>query len=166
MNNFSYKNNAGRVALITGAGTGIGGAVARRLSRDGFIVGVGYSQSSAGAEAAVFTIKESGGEAFAFRIDITHEEEVINFFDYAIKKYGRVDVVINNAGIGHMKPFSEITFDEYKMIFDVNSWGTFVMCREAARKIKDFGRILNISSGATLSNSSGMSLYIGSKLST
>jgi 3-oxoacyl-[acyl-carrier protein] reductase len=74
--------------------------------------------------------------------------------------------VINNAGIGHMKPFSEITFDEYKMIFDVNSWGTFVMCREAARKIKDFGRILNISSGATLSNSSGMSLYIGSKLST
>jgi len=153
-----------RVAIVSGGGTGIGQAICLRLAADGFAVVAGFSRSAEGAEATVAAIESAGGKAFAQRVDITSEEDVIAFFAAARARYGRIDVVINNAGIGHMKAFADIPMKHYDHTFNTNARGTFMMCREAARQIEDQGRIVNISTGATAANPSGMSLYVGSKM--
>lgn len=153
-----------RVALVSGGGTGIGQAICLRLARDGLAVVVGYARSEEGAAATVTQIESAGGKAFAHQVDITEETQVIAFFAAAKARFGRVDVVINNAGIGHMKSFAEIPMSHYDYTFNTNARGTFMMCREAARHIEDDGRIVNISTGATVANSAGMALYVGSKL--
>ena len=89
---------------------------------------------------------------------------MIAFFAAARERHGRVDVVINNAGIGHMKAFHDIPMSQYDFTFGVNARATFMMCREAARTIEDGGRIVNISTGSTVDNTAGMALYVGSKM--
>ncbi len=153
-----------KVAIVTGGGTGIGSAICKRLAKDGFTVIVAYSRSAAGAEKVVEKITAGGGIAVIAKADITLEGDIIKLYKLALDSFGRVDVVINNAGIGHMKTFSEITMDEYDHLFNTNARGTFMMCREAAKHIEDGGRIINISTGATTSNSEGMVLYVSSKL--
>ena len=153
----------GRVAIVTGGGTGIGRAISLRLARDGLAVVVGHARSAEGAAQTVAQIEAGGGTAFSQRADICREEEVLELFAATRARYGRVDVVINNAGIGHMKPFREIGMEAYDRIFATNARGTFMMCREASRCIEDGGRIVNISSGITVANSEGMALYAGSK---
>ena len=152
-----------RVALVSGGGTGIGRATCLRLARDGLRIAVGYSRSGTGAAQTVRDIEAAGGEAFAHHADIREEASVQRFFAATKERYGRIDVVINNAGIGHMKPFAKIEMSAYDQLFAVNTRGTFMMCREAARVIEDHGRIINLSSGITVANSEGMALYAGSK---
>lgn len=158
------QDTAARVALISGAGTGIGHAIALRLARDGFSVAAGYARSEEAAQATVDAIIASGGDAWIQRVDISEEAEVEAFFAAARERHGRIDVVINNAGIGHMKPFRDIPMSHYDFTFGVNARGTFMMCREAARTIEDNGRIVNISTGSTVANSAEMALYVGSKM--
>lgn len=152
-----------RVAIVTGGGTGIGRAVCLRLARDGLRIVVAYARSADGAARTVADIEAAGGTAFSQRADIASEADVQALFAAPRARYGRVDVVINNAGIGHMKPFRDIGMEAYDRIFATNARGTFMMCREAARCIEDGGRIVNISSGITVANSEGMALYAGSK---
>lgn len=152
-----------RVAIVSGGGTGIGRAICQRLARDGLQVVVSYAHSADGAAQTVAAIESAGGTACTQQADITREADVQALFAAAQNRYGRVDVVINNAGIGHMKPFKEISMAAYDHIFATNTRGTFMMCREAARCIQDHGRIINISSGITVANSEGMALYAGSK---
>ncbi|MBL0122943.1 MAG: SDR family oxidoreductase [Betaproteobacteria bacterium] len=137
-----------------------------RLAKDGFAVLVGYSRSAQEAKATVTAIETAGGNAFAQRVDITAEEDVAAFFVAAKSRYGRIDVVINNAGIGHMKAFADIPMKHYDHTFGTNARGSFLMCREAARHIEDEGRIVNVSTGATVANPAGMALYVGSKMAT
>lgn len=152
-----------KVAVVTGGGTGIGSAICKRLAREYSLVVV-YSRSADGANAVVKEITDGGGVACAKQADISVEAEVMELFRFVKAEYGRVDVVINNAGIGHMKPFAEISMAEYDHLFNINARGTFMMCREAARTIEDHGRIINISTGATKSNMPGMALYTASKI--
>jgi 3-oxoacyl-[acyl-carrier protein] reductase len=160
----SEAGSIGGVALVTGGGTGIGRAVCLRLAKEGFSVVVGYVKSAAGAGETVAAITAAGGNAFTQPVDVTVEDQVIGFFAAAKARYGRVDVVINNAGIGHMKRFADIPMSHYDYTFNTNARGTFMMCREAARQIADGGRILNISTGATVANPAGMALYVASKM--
>lgn len=153
-----------RVALVTGGGTGIGRAISLRLAKDGFAVTVGYSHSAKGAAATVAEIEGTGGNAFPCHVDITQEGDVAAFFAAAKSRYGRIDIVINNAGIGHMKAFADIPLSHFDYTFNTNARGSFLMCREAARQIEDQGRIVNISTGATVANPAGMALYVGSKM--
>ena len=153
-----------KVAIVTGGGTGIGSATCKRLANDGFAVIVAYSRSADGAEEIAKEIIASNGTALVTKADIKLEEDVSQLFQFTLDRFGRIDVVINNAGIGHMKSFADITMDEYDHLFDTNARGTFMMCREAAKHIQDGGRIINISTGATTSNSEGMVLYVSSKL--
>lgn len=164
MNDKTLNDNARRVALVSGGGTGIGQAICLRLARDGFAITVGYSRSADGAEDTVQRIVAAGGQAFAHRADVSQEEDVVAFFAAVKSRYGRIDVVINNAGIGHMKPFGDIPMSHYDFTFGLNARGTFMMCREAARQIEDGGRVVNISTGATVANTAGMALYVGSKM--
>lgn len=153
-----------KVAIVTGGGTGIGSATCKRLADDGFAIIVAYSRSADGAEKVASDIIANKGKALVTKADITFEEDVHALFKLALDNFGRVDVVINNAGIGHMKAFADITMEEYDHLFNTNARGTFMMCREAANHIEDGGRIINISTGATTSNSEGMVLYVSSKL--
>lgn len=154
---------AAPVAIVTGGGTGIGRAICLRLARDGLRVVVAYAHSTAGAEETVARIQASGGTAFAFCADITDEAAVIDLFAAAQTRYGQIDVLINNAGIGHMKPFAETSLHAFDRIFGLNARGTFTMLREAARCLQDGGRIVNITSGITSANPECMALYAGSK---
>lgn len=154
----------GKVAIVSGGGTGIGSATCKRLASDGFSVVVTYSRSAVGAEAVVQEIIEAGGQACAVKANIRVEDDVLRLFEYTLERFGRVDVVVNNAGIGHVKAFLELSLDEYDYIFSINTRGTFMMCREASRHLQDGGRIINISTGATKSNGEGMALYVASKL--
>lgn len=163
MNDNFSPNAPERVAIVTGGGTGIGRAIALRLARDGLRVVVVWSRSTEGARQTVGEIEAQGGTAFAHQADITREDDVFALFAATKARYGRIDVVINNAGIGHMQPFRDIRMETYDRIFAVNTRGTFMMCREAARCIEEGGRIVNISSGITVANSEGMALYAGSK---
>ena len=153
-----------KVAVVSGGGTGIGRAVCKRLAADGYTVVVGYSRSVAGADSVVADITAAGGSALAQKVNIAVEEEVINLFRVTRDTFGRVDIVVNNAGIGHMKAFEQISMEEYDYIFNTNTRGTFMMCREAARVVEDNGRIINISTGATRTIMNGQSLYTASKL--
>lgn len=152
-----------RVAIITGGGTGIGAATCMRLAQTHAVVVV-YSNSVAGAEEVASRIAAAGGTAVAERADISVEQDVIGLFKRVLDRFGRVDVVINNAGIGHLKPMKDIVMEEYDRLFNINARGTFMMCREAAKCIEDNGRIINISTGATTANSYGQSLYTASKI--
>lgn len=154
--------SATKVAIVTGGGSGIGMATSKRLAKD-HIVAVVYSRSIEGAERTVREILANGGTAFTVQADISVEADVIRLFEVVKEKCGRIDVVVNNAGIGHMKPFAEIPMEDYDRIFGVNARGTFMMCREAARHVENSGRIINISTGATKSNRPGHALYCASK---
>ncbi len=142
-------NKERKVAVVTGGGTGIGSAVCRRLATDGFSVVIGYSKSKAGASTVADEIFGQGGEAIIVKVDISLEEEVTTLFDTCHKAFGRIDVLVNNAGVGHVQSFKDIVTEDYDRLFNLNARGTFFMCREAARRIEDNGRIINISTGAT-----------------
>lgn len=153
-----------KVAIVTGGGTGIGKAVSLRLAQDGFSIAIGYSQSKEGAESTVQAITNDGGTAIAVKVDIRDEDQVIALFQTCEENFGGIDVVINNAGVGAMNSIAKTSTEEYDSLFNLNARGTFFMCREAARKIRDKGRIINLSTGITVSSQAGMGLYAASKL--
>lgn len=152
-----------KAAIVTGGGTGIGIAICVALARVGFNVVVSYSHSKEGAEKAVAQIKEEGGDAIAVQAAVQNEADVVALFKACSDTYGRIDAVVNNAGIGWRIEMKDLTVEDYEKVFDVNARGTFLMCREAARTIEDGGRIVNISTGATRGISPGMAVYTASK---
>jgi 3-oxoacyl-[acyl-carrier protein] reductase len=136
----------GKVALVTGASRGIGSAIAERLGRDGFTVIVNYSGSAAEAEALVGKIGANGGRALAVKADVSEPRAVREMFDTATTNFGGVDVLVNNAGImtlGKIADFEDAAFDRQ---IAVNLKGTFNTLREAARRLRSGGRIINFSS--------------------
>lgn len=153
-----------KVAIVTGAGTGIGKATAIRLAKDGFDVAVCYSRSKDGAVDTAYQIAEMGNSAQLYQVSIQSEESVQSLFKTVMNDFKRIDVVINNAGIGHYGKVKNIRMEEYDFVFNVNTRGTFMMCREAANFINEGGSIINISTGATTSNMEGQCLYTASKL--
>lgn len=132
-----------RVALVTGASRGIGAAVARRLARDGFSVAVNYASSGAEADALVAELRAGGAAALAVRADIGRADDVRRMFDAVERQLGRVDVLVNNAGILKTGPLADATDDAFDRIFDINVRGTFNTLREAAKRLADGGRIIN-----------------------
>ncbi|EDY82371.1 KR domain superfamily [Verrucomicrobiia bacterium DG1235] len=138
-----------KVAIVTGASRGIGRAIALRLARDGMAVAVNYARSAEEAESVVDEIKAAGGRAFAIQADVARVSEVTRLFDETIARYGKVDVLVNNAGILFNKPVAAVTEEEFDRIFAVNVKGTFFACQQAALRLSDGGRIINLSSTTT-----------------
>jgi 3-oxoacyl-[acyl-carrier protein] reductase len=135
-----------RVAIVTGASRGIGAAVAQRLSRDGFAVVINYSGDAAPAEALVRKIEAAGGRALAAKADVSNAEAVRGLFDAAEGAFGGVDVLVNNAGIMKLSPIGEVDDATFDRLIAVNLKGTFNALREAARRLRTGGRIVNFSS--------------------
>jgi 3-oxoacyl-[acyl-carrier protein] reductase len=153
----------GKVSVVTGGSRGIGRAVAERLAADGAAVVLSYRLSAAEAERVVAGITAAGGRALAVRADLASVADVRALIATAVDRFGRLDILVNNAGVAIYRPVAEATEEEFEASFAVNARGTFFALQEAARRIADGGRIVNISTGATVSGVSGGALYCGSK---
>ena len=153
----------GKVAIITGASRGIGRAIAERLAEDGAAVVVNYSHRTARAEGVVAAIEARGGRAVAIQADISRVAEIHRLFQEAISRFGRVDILVNNAAMSLYKSIVETTEEEFDRVFALNARGPFFAMQEAARVLPDHGRIVNISSGATTVGFPSQSVYCGSK---
>jgi 3-oxoacyl-[acyl-carrier protein] reductase len=138
-----------KVAIVTGASGGIGTAVARRLASDGYTVVVNYSGNPAPAEALVAEIEIGGGRAVAAQADIADADAVARLFDTTEAAFGGVDVLVNNAGIMRLATIGASDDALFDSQIAVNLKGTFNTLREASRRLRDGGRIINISSSVT-----------------
>ena len=153
----------GKVAIVTGASRGIGRAIAERLGREGAAVVVNYVQNEAKAQEVVTAIEALGGRSVAVQGDMGNLVDIRRLFDTAEQQYGGLDILVNNAGITVVKPTTFITEDEFDRVFAVNAKGTFFALQEAAKRLRDGGRIVNISTGATISGGPAVGVYSGSK---
>src|SRR5690606_25629209 len=140
----------GRVALITGSSRGIGAATARRLARDGFAVVVNYNGSASTAGQVVRQIEEAGGRALALRADVSSASDVVKLFDATQETFGGIDVVVSNAGVMRLAPIRDMSDADFDGQMAVNVRGSFFVLREAARRVRDRGRIIALSSSITL----------------
>lgn len=138
-----------KVVLITGASRGIGAAVARKLAGEGAKVIINYAGNQAEADQTIKRIKEAGGDAIALKADVSNAVEVGVLFDAAIAHYGRVDVLINNAGIMITRLLKDTTDEDFTKQFEVNVRGTFNTMRAAATKLANGGTIINTSTTLT-----------------
>lgn len=156
---------AGRVALVTGGARGIGRAIAGRLAADGADVVIGDVSPPDASAAVVDTIERNGRQAVAIQGDISRPADVRTLFSAALDRYGKIDIVIANAGIELIDvPFNDYTDDQVERVLDVNAKGTFLTLREAARTIADGGRVVVVSSNTTRLALPGFALYGASKL--
>lgn len=138
---------AGRVAIVTGASKGIGASIAEHLAEAGAAVVVNYASSRSGAERVVEAIAGKGGRAIAVQADLSKELDVRRLFAEAIKAFGRLDIVVNNAGIYEFLPLEQVTAEHFHRQFDLNVLGLLLACQEAARRFgPEGGSIINISS--------------------
>src|SRR6201996_3054172 len=140
------KTLESKVILVTGASRGIGAAVALKLADAGAKVIVNYAGGQDAAEQTVNQIKHQGGDAIALQADVSKADEVKAMFDAAIAHYGRIDVLVNNAGIMITKLLKDTTDEDFTRQFDINVRGTFNTMREAATKLADNGSVINFSS--------------------
>ena len=140
------SKQSNQVAIVTGASRGIGAAIAERLAQDGFTVLVNYSGDAAPAEALVARIEAAGGHARTAQADVSDPAAVRRLFDAAETAFGGVDVLVNNAGIMALGTLAEMEDAAFDRLIAVNLKGTFNTLREAARRLRSGGRIVNFSS--------------------
>ena len=141
---------AGKTALVTGGSRGIGRAIAERLGRDGARVAVHYGTNETAAKETVAAIEAAGGEAFAIRQELGvpgDAEALWAAFDAEVGGTGGLDILVNNAGIGASAPFATIGEEEYERIFAVNTKAPFFLAQLGAERLRDGGRIVNVSTG-------------------
>lgn len=153
----------GKVAIVTGASKGIGRSIATQLASVGTNVVINYSSNRAVAQQVVEEIEQIGGEAIAIQANVGKVAEVERLFKETIAHFGRVDILVNNAGIMLTKPFLEITEDEYDRQMDVNVKGTFFASQQAARNMREGGRIINFSTSVTRQMFPAYSAYAATK---
>lgn len=153
----------GKVAVVTGASRGIGRAIALRLAADGARVVVNYAQQHDAAQATVQDISDAGGQAVAVQADIVSRVAIRQLFDSTLHHYGRLDILVANAGFAVFKPLADITEEDFDATYAVNARGTFFCIQEALRHLADGGRIVCISTIGTLLNMPGGACYFGAK---
>ena len=152
-----------KIALVTGASKGIGASIAKRLARDGFDVAVNYASSEQSALTVVHEIIQDGGQAIAVQADVSDTTSVHKMFNEIERQMGTVDVVVNNAGIMKLAKLAETTDEHFNSHVDTNFKGTFNTLREAAARINDGGRIVNLSSSVVGLKLESYSIYAATK---
>jgi 3-oxoacyl-[acyl-carrier protein] reductase len=136
----------GKIALITGGSRGIGAAIAKRLATDGAKVAITYSKGADAAASVVKEIERNGGKAIAIQADATDADAVKSAVDKTAARFGRLDVLVNNAGTAIPKPFEETTLEEMDRVLDINVRGVFIATQAALKHMKNGGRIIMIGS--------------------
>lgn len=156
-------SNSNKVALVTGASRGIGAEIAKGLARDGFKIVVNYAGRTEAAKVVADQIIGSGGDACVVQADVSDAGAVAAMFDTATQAFGGVDVVVNSAGIMKLAPVADITDDVVNETIAINLKGTFNVCREAARRLRNDGRIINVSSSVIGMRLPTYGIYIATK---
>jgi 3-oxoacyl-[acyl-carrier protein] reductase len=154
-----------QVAIVTGSSRGIGAAIAQRLAKDGFAVVVNYAGNAAEADKVVASIHSAGGTAIALQADVANSADVRGLFDRSIAALGRVDVLVNNAGImpPQLPQLAATDDDTFDRLVAVNLKGSFNTMREAATRLEQGGRIINFSSSLVGTLLPGYSAYVATK---
>ena len=138
---------ANKVAVVTGASKGIGAGIAKALAAEGAAVVVNYASSKDGAERVVADIRDSGGKAVAVQGDVAKAADVKRIFDETKKAFGRVDVLVNNAGVYKFEPLAEVTEGEFHRQFNTNVLGLILATKEAAKHFANGGgSVINVGS--------------------
>ncbi|MFL5745050.1 MAG: SDR family oxidoreductase [Niastella sp.] len=163
MNTFSKETLRGKNAIIVGGSRGIGKAMVERLSSAGASVAINYVNSQPAAEQLAEQIIQQGGKAVAVRADISKLPAIKSLFEQAEEQLGPPDIVIVNAADYVPALLSEATEEQYDRIFNTNTKGVFFVLQEAARRVRDGGRIIVTSSGGTQMYFTMNSIYLGSK---
>lgn len=143
------KSLQDKVAIITGASRGIGAEIAKAIAQAGASVVINYTNNRSATDLVVSEIKSLGGNAISVRADVGDSVEVKALFDTAITHFGKIDILINNAGTAIFKAIQDTSDEELDRIFAINVKGTFYCLREAATRLSNGGRIINISSSVT-----------------
>lgn len=159
----SAQSSGKRGAIVTGSSRGIGAATARRLARDGFAVTVNYLTNRELAEQVVRDIKTAGGRAIVRQGDVADPAAVKALFDANNEAFGGVDIVVNNAGIMNVGPFSQMTDEAFDRMMATNIKGSFNVLREAAKRVRDGGRIISLSSSIIKMSPPGTAAYAATK---
>ncbi|TCR63694.1 SDR family oxidoreductase [Bosea sp. BK604] len=155
--------HANKVAIVTGASRGIGAAIAERLARDGLTVVVNYAGNAGAAEALVRKIEAAGGHAISAQADVSDPAAVVRMFDSAEAAFGGVDVLVNNAGVMSLSPIGESTDELFDRQIAINLKGTFNGLREAARRLRNYGRIVNFSTSVVGTKMEAYGVYAATK---
>ena len=142
----STKKLTGKVALVTGASRGIGAAIAKRLAQDGAAVAITYPSTQTKADEVVRAIESAGGRAVAIRADSADADAVKHAVAETVRTLGRLDVLVNNAGVLVVSPLDQFSLDDFDRMVAVNVRGVFVATQEAARHMGEGGRIITIGS--------------------
>jgi len=153
----------GKVALVTGAGRGMGQVIAHRLARDGAALVVHYCGSEAGAQDTVETIQKAGGEAYAFRADIAKRAEVQALFAEIDRKSGRIDIVVNSSGVSAGGLLADLDEEQLEWMLGINLRGPLFIASEAAKRMGEGGRIINIASTLAEFPMAGSGIYSATK---
>lgn len=152
-----------RAAIVTGGSRGIGAAIARRLSRDGIAVAINYASAQATADALVAEIEAAGGRAIAVRADLADPATPARLFDAAEHAFGGIDILVNNAAVMELGPLGEMTDAAFARQMSINVESVFRSLREAARRLRDGGRIVNFSSSVIGLYQPGYGVYAATK---
>jgi 3-oxoacyl-[acyl-carrier protein] reductase len=139
-------NLSDKVALVTGGSRGIGAAIAKRLAADGASVVITYAKDAGAASSVVKAIEGAGGKAFAIQAEAADTEAIKAAIEKTIATFGRLDVLVNNAGVAIPKPFEETTLEEMDRMIDINFRGTMVATQAALKHMQSGGRIIMVGS--------------------
>ena len=152
-----------KVAIVTGAATGIGCGIAKGLASEGIAVIVNYLDHSEVANAVVDDISAIGGVACAVQADVSIRSDVEHLFDEAIRRFGSIDILVNNAVFALLKPLADVSEKDFDKVFSVNVKGPLFACQQAAMRMSAGGSIINMSSSTTGLCLSGYGIYDASK---
>ncbi len=155
----------GKVALVTGGARGIGRAITERFAKLGASVIVNYASSEKPAQETVAAIEQQGGAAIAVQADVSKPADIERLFAAAIERFGRLDVVVANAGVEVVdQKVVDFTEADYDRVFGINTKGAFFTLQGAAKRVADGGRIIYLGSSTTAFPTPGHGLYGGSKI--
>lgn len=157
------KSLSGKVAIVTGASSGIGRAIAERLADEGAIVVVNYNRSEDKAKEVITVIQAKGGKALATQADMGQVADARRLVVDTVRQFNRLDILVNNAGKFMPKSLEQTTEEDFESVIALNAKGPYFAMQEAARVLKDGGRIVNISTCGTHLNFPGATVYLGSK---
>lgn len=157
------KSLEGKVAIVTGASRGIGSSIAKQLATLGAKVVVNYSSSSEKAEKIVEEITQLGEKAISIKADVSNIKDVERLFSETIIKFGKIDILINNAGVILYKLLSDVTEEEFDRVFNINVKGTYFSCQQAMKHMESNGRIVNFSTSVVGSMLPTYSVYAATK---
>ena len=150
----------GKVAVVTGASKGFGASIAKHLAAEGASVVVNYSSSKEGADKVVKEITGKGGKAIAVQANVAKQKDIESLFTETKKAYGKLDILINNAGVYEFLPLENVTDEHFHRLFDLNVLGLLLTSKEAAKYFgTDGGSIVNISSVAGITSPPSASVY-------